>query len=128
MASGSLYDSDNLTVALAHCLVSPNEGDSNGEPANVVDGLFAVARAINRVADAIFESDKIDAGLESVAQAIQQNAKATRLIAHGGVNEPTGLEALSMTINGGRNGDWPSVAGAIREGFGSIASAIQDAQ
>jgi hypothetical protein len=34
-------------------LTSPNEGDRNGEPANMVDGLFAVARALDRVADAI---------------------------------------------------------------------------
>lgn len=33
--------------------VSPNEHDSNGEPANVVDGLFAIARAITRLARAI---------------------------------------------------------------------------
>lgn len=32
---------------------SPNEGDRNGETANMVDGLFAIARALDRVADAI---------------------------------------------------------------------------
>jgi hypothetical protein len=35
---------------IAGGLVSPNELDSNGEPANVVDGLYAIARAINRLA------------------------------------------------------------------------------
>ena len=34
-------------------LQSPNELDSNLEPANVVDGLFAIARALDRVARAI---------------------------------------------------------------------------
>lgn len=32
---------------------SPNEGDRNGETANMVDGLFAIARALDRVADAV---------------------------------------------------------------------------
>jgi hypothetical protein len=34
-------------------LTSPNEADRNGEIANMVDGLFAIARALDRVADAI---------------------------------------------------------------------------
>lgn len=38
---------------LADCFTSPNETDSNGETANVVDGLFAIARAIGRLADVI---------------------------------------------------------------------------
>lgn len=36
---------------LAEGLNSPNECDRNGEVANVVDGLFAIARAINRLAE-----------------------------------------------------------------------------
>jgi hypothetical protein len=32
---------------------SPNEIDRNHEPANVVDGLFAVSRALHDIADAI---------------------------------------------------------------------------
>lgn len=36
--------------ALQEVFSSPNESDSNGEPANVVDGLFAIARAINKLA------------------------------------------------------------------------------
>jgi hypothetical protein len=39
--------------AIGYALVSPNEGDSNGEPANVVDGLFAIARAVDGLAAAI---------------------------------------------------------------------------
>jgi hypothetical protein len=38
--------------ALLETLISPNEVDSNLEPANVVDGLFAIARAIEHLADA----------------------------------------------------------------------------
>lgn len=38
---------------LESCLVSPNECDSNGEPANVVDGLFAIAEALHDVADVL---------------------------------------------------------------------------
>jgi len=52
----TVLDSDPPALAIgavAAVLVSPNEADSNGEPANVVDGLFAIARAIDRLADAI---------------------------------------------------------------------------
>lgn len=38
---------------LWNTLRSPNESDANFEVANIVDGLFAMARAIDRVADAI---------------------------------------------------------------------------
>jgi hypothetical protein len=44
---------DRTAQALEYALVSPNEGDSNGEPANVVNGLFANARALFAVAQAI---------------------------------------------------------------------------
>ena len=39
--------------AIRGALISPNEADSNFEPANVVDGLFAIARAVGDLADAI---------------------------------------------------------------------------
>jgi hypothetical protein len=42
-----------LAEALAETLISKNEFDSNGEPANVVDGLFAIARAIGALADGV---------------------------------------------------------------------------
>lgn len=42
-----------LADALIHTLTSPNEADRNGEVANVVDGLFAVARAIRYAADCL---------------------------------------------------------------------------
>ena len=49
----AVYDTDPPVMAIAAGLVSPNEADTNGEPANVVDGLFAIARAIDRLADAV---------------------------------------------------------------------------
>jgi hypothetical protein len=42
-----------LGEALRETLISPNECDSNLEPANLVDGLFAIARALMAVAKAI---------------------------------------------------------------------------
>jgi hypothetical protein len=44
---------DRQGEALKACLMSPNEADRNGEVANVVDGLFAIARAIHRLAKAV---------------------------------------------------------------------------
>jgi hypothetical protein len=41
---------DEVAAALLHVLKSPNEADSNGETANVVDGLFAIARSISSIA------------------------------------------------------------------------------
>lgn len=53
---------DDEVAALAGVIeagtVSPNELDLNGEPANVVDGLFAIARAIRALADAIKDANK----------------------------------------------------------------------
>jgi hypothetical protein len=43
--------------AIRSTLISPNEADSNGEVANVVDGLFAIARAIHRLADAVADPE-----------------------------------------------------------------------
>lgn len=41
--------------AIRDALISPNEYDSNGETANVVDGLFALARAIRKLTETIQE-------------------------------------------------------------------------
>lgn len=48
-------DAEIIADAMHFCLISPNEADSNGEAANIVDalakigrGLYAVARAIDR--------------------------------------------------------------------------------
>ena len=42
-----------VAKAIDNNLTSPNCVDSNFEPANVVDGLYAIARALDRVAKAI---------------------------------------------------------------------------
>jgi hypothetical protein len=44
---------------LREVFISPNESDRNGEPANVVDGLYAIARAIARLAQAIEATAKV---------------------------------------------------------------------
>jgi hypothetical protein len=44
---------DRVAEAILYTLHSPNEVDRNLEPANVVDGLFAIARALNKVAAAL---------------------------------------------------------------------------
>ena len=40
---------------LLDCFISPSECDRNLEAANVVDGLFAIARGLTAIADAIEE-------------------------------------------------------------------------
>lgn len=42
-----------LADAVMHTLRSASEVDSGGDAANLVDGLFAIARAIDRLADAV---------------------------------------------------------------------------
>lgn len=48
--------SASIAQVLLQTLISPNESDSNLEAANVVDGLFAIARSLGRVAKAIEET------------------------------------------------------------------------
>ena len=50
--------STDLADAIREVFISPNEADRNFEPANVVDGLFAIARALNRLAAAIERSQE----------------------------------------------------------------------
>ena len=45
---------------LANQLWSPNEADMNFEPANVVDGLYAIARGLHDVARAIREANELE--------------------------------------------------------------------
>ena len=47
-----------LAKALSAVFVSPNESDSNGEAANVVDGLYAIARSISWLAEVIEKMGK----------------------------------------------------------------------
>jgi hypothetical protein len=42
--------SNPIANAILKTLISPNECDTNFEAANVVDGLFAVARALHHIA------------------------------------------------------------------------------
>jgi hypothetical protein len=42
-----------LAETIMYCLTSPNEVDRNFETANIVDGLFAIARANEKIARAI---------------------------------------------------------------------------
>jgi len=46
-------DTEIIAKAIGSTLVSPNESDRNMEPANVVDGLFFIGRAIHRLAETI---------------------------------------------------------------------------
>lgn len=49
---------DPIARAIWATLESANECDSNLEPANVVDGLFAIARSISKLADAVQEANE----------------------------------------------------------------------
>ena len=46
-------DDDTIQEAIRDVFISPNEEDSNAEPANVVDGLFAIARSLGAVAESL---------------------------------------------------------------------------
>lgn len=48
-----MAEPDPVAEAIRLTLESPNESDSNFEPANVVDGLYVIARAITRLARAV---------------------------------------------------------------------------
>jgi len=54
---------NNTAEAIRETLISPNEWDQNSEPANVVDGLFAIARAIRDLAEAVREA-KVERAVE----------------------------------------------------------------
>jgi uncharacterized protein Yka (UPF0111/DUF47 family) len=59
--------------AIRATLISPNESDRNLEAANVVDGLFAIARAINRLADAAETAgESISEKLNEIASQIDE--------------------------------------------------------
>lgn len=53
IASGVEAAGENIARAITGTLISPNETDSNLEPANVVDGLYAVARGLQHIAEAL---------------------------------------------------------------------------
>ena len=58
-----------LADAIRDTLISPNEPDVNLEPANVVDGLFFIGRAIKQVARSL--SDLGTASAETPMGAIE---------------------------------------------------------
>jgi hypothetical protein len=51
---------DHLADVIFDVLRSPNEADSNFEPANVVDGLYFIGRAIHRLADAVNRANGVE--------------------------------------------------------------------
>ena len=57
--------------AIRSVFISPNEADRNMEPANVVDGLFAIARAIQRP-DERTELHAIARSIDNLAEAIRE--------------------------------------------------------
>lgn len=57
-------------------LQSPNEADSNLESANVVDGLFAIARSITRLAKVIEGEDVAQAITDGIGEALAGDAEA----------------------------------------------------
>lgn len=47
------YAFSDTSMAIRETFASSNESDSNGEPANVVDGLFYIGRALWAIAEAL---------------------------------------------------------------------------
>jgi len=52
-------DVENLVAALRPFFESSTRTDANGNDANVVDGLFAIAAAIHRVADRVEDANSV---------------------------------------------------------------------
>ena len=58
------------TDEIAEQLYSVNESDRNGEPANVVDAIFAVARSLDRLGNA--DAGTAMGGLEALGAAVSK--------------------------------------------------------
>lgn len=78
---------DPVVVAATQAFVSPNEQDLNGEPANIVDALFALTRAVARLGIQEADTDKgaieghtfeVRAGMEAIAAGLHDIADAIR--------------------------------------------------
>lgn len=69
---------DPTAAALRDTFISPNEADSNLEPANVVDGLFAIARAIRFAGKHLGKEDATDpqGAIEFLAGCVKDGADA----------------------------------------------------
>ena len=65
-------------------------------------------------------------GLYAVANAIEHLAQAVYRIAYGSNSGPTGLEAVAMAINGADGPGTNSVSQAIGTGLGEISEAIRE--
>jgi hypothetical protein len=61
-----------IAEALCNTLISPNEEDRNLEPANIVDGLFAIARAVDRLATQVKNLGNADAATPMGAELIDK--------------------------------------------------------
>jgi hypothetical protein len=65
-----------VAEAIREALITPNECDSNGEAAGPTDGLFALARAVQRLAEATEGlATATENGLSNVADATRQGLK-----------------------------------------------------
>lgn len=60
---------DEVARALRAVFVSPSEADRNFEPANIVDGLFAIARSIDGLSEALIGRGA--PGHDSIARAMR---------------------------------------------------------
>lgn len=69
---------DEIAEAIDRNFMSPNESDSNFESANVVDGLFAIARSILELAEAVKPAEVIE---------VEDQARASVRRAFGDSNE-----------------------------------------
>lgn len=88
---------NDIATAIRETLTSPNEADRNLEPANTVDGLFEISRAVRHAARAIASDGApghdetggyvdsltealmgVTAGLCRIAESIQNLADAVR--------------------------------------------------
>ena len=89
-----MNDSHELANAIRETLFSENEADRNGEAANVVDGLFEIARGLYAIAGSIQRLGNAEAstpygGLESLGMQLEKSAKivARALDSAGEVND-----------------------------------------
>jgi hypothetical protein len=94
-------------------------GDYDTSGDRIASSLAAIADAIHHLAEYVWEYRKTsEENADKLATAITR-------IAYGG-SESTGLEALSMTVNGtGDPGSFPLTT-AIGDGFAAIAEAIRE--
>jgi hypothetical protein len=83
---------DDVAKAIKYALVSPNELDSNGEPANVVDALYVIGRGIHRLATAVEKLGLNEANTSMGA--VELLAKEVR--------------GLGAAVRGEEPEDWPS--------------------